>query len=127
VPAAYTRGGGAQLNQLQAGLLVEIRQRLHCPVEDLERSAYSESRDCLLASTAASAASTLAESSNPLSTKVVSMAAWPLRLFPVHEGVVLDQRKVQSCCFGGQSWVGINTGEALPGLGQRGLQQAQIA
>jgi hypothetical protein len=42
-------------------LLVEIRQRLQCPVEDLERSAYSESRDCWLASTAASAASTLAE------------------------------------------------------------------
>ena len=92
MPAAYTRGGGAQLNQLQAGLLVEIRQRLQCPVEDLERSAYSESRDCWLASTAASAASTLAESSNPLSTKVVSMAAGPMRLFPVNEGVVLDQR-----------------------------------
>ncbi len=48
-------------------------------------------------------------------------------LVPVHERVVLDQGKAQSCCFRGQPWVKINTGKALARLGQRGLQHAQIA
>ena len=47
-------------------------------------------------------------------------------LVAIHEGMVLDQGEPQRCCFGIQSWVKINTAKTLVGLGDGGLQQAQV-